>query len=671
MARAEHDTKPGRWIYAVVAILTALHLAPVWAFDFFPSQDGPAHVHNAAVILEYRHPDRTVYRDYYELNLQPVPNLLGHLALAAAMTVAPPRVAEKILVSAILLLTLGAMLYLFHVLRPGPSFAWLLPFPLLFHYPLHMGFYNFSLGLPIALFAIGCVLSARGRFGPGRTVLLTGLLLVLYLAHIVAWVFALIACTILVVGVGGRPRGLPERREVPAGSRGSPAGAPSGAPGPRPAPAGTPPDPASARLLPEPADLDPPSGHASGVVASFAASGTLVAWYFLRDDPRAWTTASALLLAGAAGAMAGTATPVIARLHAHRLMPGRVPLRALRRVRRIASPPTRHHARRLAPLALASALPAAIALALTRSGTDVLGPVTPGPSTTTRLRTLWGVDALMSYSPLENPPAVAAAVLLATLAVLVLARSLVVRSRRHEPGHPARGALGWVALAFCALYLTAPDGVAGGAYVLPRIALFALLATTLWVGAHRFHPILERSFGMAAAAIAVVFLAVRLPVYRDLDRQLRDVHAAARPITPSTTLLALSYSPFGTTGSGGLSSYRVKPLMHAAGRIAAEKKLVLLNNYEAMHRDFPVRYRPTLDPTPHFPGVLYPARFRVDLEVYPRRTGGHIDYVLTWGFPTRTDPGTAAHHTRVQLETGFEAFPAPASSAARLYVKRR
>lgn len=614
MATAEHYTKPGRWIYVVVAILTALHLAPVWAFDFFPSQDGPAHVHNAAVILEYHHPDRTAYREYYELNLRPVPNLLGHLALAAAMAVAPPRVAEKILVSAILLLTLGAMLYLIHVLRPGPGFAWLLPFPLLFHYPLHMGFYNFSLAIPIALFAIGCVLSARGRFRPGRALLLTGLLLVLYLAHIVAWVFALIACGIIAVGWRRRS---PERREALT----------------------------SARLRPEPADLDPPRGLASGVVAAFSVSGVLVAWYFLRDDLRAWAAASGLLLFGAACAMAGMATSVAGRIRARRPAP-------------------------LAP-ALASALPAAIALAVARSGTDILGPVSLGPPTTTRLRTLWGVDALMSYSPLENRPAVAAAALLAALAVVVLVRSFFARSGQREPDHPARGALGWVALAFCALYLTAPDGVVGGAYILPRIALFALLVTTLWVGAHRFHPILERSFGLAAAVIALAFLVVRIPVYRELDRQLRDLHAAARPIAPNTTLLALSYAPFGTTGSGGFTSYRVKPLMHAAGRIAAERKVVLLDNYEATHRDFPVRYRPVLDPTPHFPGVHYPARFRVDLEVYPRRTGGRIDYVLTWGFPARAIAGTAPHFTRAQLETGFEPFPAPASSAARLYVKRR
>ena len=654
MATAEHYTKPGRWIYVVVAILTALHLAPVWAFDFFPSQDGPAHVHNAAVILEYRHPDRTVYREYYELDLRPVPNLLGHLFLAAAMAAEPPRVAEKILVSAILLLTLGAMLYLIHVLRPGPGFAWLLPFPLLFHYPLHMGFYNFSLAIPIALFAIGCVLSARGRFRPGRALLLTGLLLVLYLAHIVAWVFALIACGIIAVGWRRRS---PERREALT----------------------------SARLRPEPADLDPPRGLASGVVAAFSVSGVLVAWYFLRDDLRAWAAASGLLLFGAACAMAGMATPVAGRIRTLRLTlriaagsapsgaPGDRLRRTLHLAFRVLGGVAHPYMPRLArlPVALASALPAAIALAVARSGTDILGPVSLGPPTTTRLRTLWGVDALMSYSPLENRPAVAAAALLAALAVVVLVRSFFARSGQREPDHPARGALGWVALAFCALYLTAPDGVVGGAYILPRIALFALLVTTLWVGAHRFHPILERSFGLAAAVIALAFLVVRIPVYRELDRQLRDLHAAARPIAPNTTLLALSYAPFGTTGSGGFTSYRVKPLMHAAGRIAAERKVVLLDNYEATHRDFPVRYRPVLDPTPHFPGVHYPARFRVDLEVYPRRTGGRIDYVLTWGFPARAIAGTAPHFTRAQLETGFEPFPAPASSAARLYVKRR
>jgi hypothetical protein len=40
--------------------LILVHLIPIWAFTYFPTQDGPAHLNNATILREYH--DRPVFR---------------------------------------------------------------------------------------------------------------------------------------------------------------------------------------------------------------------------------------------------------------------------------------------------------------------------------------------------------------------------------------------------------------------------------------------------------------------------------------------------------------------------------------------------------------------------------------------------------------------------------
>src|SRR5215218_886324 len=92
--------------------LVLLHLVPIWSVRYFPSQDGPAHLQNAQLLLHWMRDDPGPWREYYTINLKPVPNWAGHLALAGMMTVTSPAVAEKILLSGYVILLACAMRYL-------------------------------------------------------------------------------------------------------------------------------------------------------------------------------------------------------------------------------------------------------------------------------------------------------------------------------------------------------------------------------------------------------------------------------------------------------------------------------------------------------------------------------------------------------------------------------
>ena len=119
--------------------LLVLHVLPLWAFRFFPSQDGPAHLENAAILRDYDRPDRSLLPRFYTLSHRFHPNWFGHLALLGLMSVLPPLVAEKVLLTGyVILLPLG-LRYALDGVRAGSGWFETV-FPVLFASLVWLGF---------------------------------------------------------------------------------------------------------------------------------------------------------------------------------------------------------------------------------------------------------------------------------------------------------------------------------------------------------------------------------------------------------------------------------------------------------------------------------------------------------------------------------------------------
>lgn len=178
-----------RALLAVAAVVLA-QVALLWTFPFFPSQDGAVHVENANIVRQYRAPDRALFRTFYEPNPHVEPNWIGHAALAVLLGVLPPAAAEKAVLSAyVLLLPLSVAYALGAFARGAALVALVLPFT--FNWALHMGFYNFCLGLPLLFFTWGFWLRHGARLTLGRAVSLSLLALLLYFAHVVPFALGL------------------------------------------------------------------------------------------------------------------------------------------------------------------------------------------------------------------------------------------------------------------------------------------------------------------------------------------------------------------------------------------------------------------------------------------------------------------------------------------------
>jgi hypothetical protein len=185
---------PANLLFAALLVAQAV---PLWCFTYFPSQDGPAHLENAAILRDYPGPHRLLHT-FYEINPHPEPNWASTLLLAGLMYVVPPLVAEKLLLTGYLLLLPLAACYAVQAVRPGTGWLAILAVPLAPNLFVHMGFYNFCWSLPLFLFTLGYWLRHRERLGRREALALMALGLALYFCHLMSLVAAWVVMAVMV-----------------------------------------------------------------------------------------------------------------------------------------------------------------------------------------------------------------------------------------------------------------------------------------------------------------------------------------------------------------------------------------------------------------------------------------------------------------------------------------
>jgi hypothetical protein len=132
--------------------------------------------------------------------------------------------------------------------------------------------------------------------------------------------------------------------------------------------------------------------------------------------------------------------------------------------------------------------------------------------------------------------------------------------------------------------------------------------------------------------VAVAALGVRFQKQRELSDLLGEFVSAKAAIGQGRVLLPLALSPHGPRDDAGHRlGYRVKPFLHAAGWIVAERGGVDLKNSQANTDQCPVRFAADRNPFRTIAGSL--GRMEgmppcVDLSGVAQASA---DYVLLWG----------------------------------------
>ena len=173
---------PLRW---VILIISVAHVAPVWTFRYFPTQDGPAHVQNAVILRKLVTGDPEIAQDFH-LNRRPVPNWTGHAILAGLSGMFSPRSAEKLLVSIYVIGLPLAAAYAGRNVRRGGEWIGLLALPFVYSLALHKGLYNFCLSLVLFFLILGYAIRHVDSLRRRDALALMVLSLLLYFSHVIS-----------------------------------------------------------------------------------------------------------------------------------------------------------------------------------------------------------------------------------------------------------------------------------------------------------------------------------------------------------------------------------------------------------------------------------------------------------------------------------------------------
>lgn len=187
----------GNWIFWS-GILIAL--IPIWQSQYFLTEDGPCHLHNARMLLDHFKGDHTdFYSQFYTVSTQPNSNWTGHLVLVGLLAIFPPWLAEKVFLSGLVLVFAFGVRYAVRAYGRGKEGWAALPMLFLYSDSLHRGFYNFVLSLAVFFWLIGFWERHKDRFSLKTILGMTTLVFLQYFTHPITFLISLV--TLMTIGL--------------------------------------------------------------------------------------------------------------------------------------------------------------------------------------------------------------------------------------------------------------------------------------------------------------------------------------------------------------------------------------------------------------------------------------------------------------------------------------
>jgi hypothetical protein len=201
------------WLVLGLGLLPSLTI--IWATPWFATQDGPAHLYSASLLLDsLRGALGPAQSSVFEVRWRPLPNWGGHLVLIGLLSVFPPWIADRLMTTITLAAIPIAGIWTRGQVwgRRGQSTAALGFAVLGMSFPWLLGFGAFVLGLSLGLITLGIAWRWRDRMDWRRTVALAGLLLAGYLGHLVS--LGLTAAGLFMLALLPKPGEEPDRRRI-------------------------------------------------------------------------------------------------------------------------------------------------------------------------------------------------------------------------------------------------------------------------------------------------------------------------------------------------------------------------------------------------------------------------------------------------------------------------
>ncbi|MCW5922979.1 MAG: hypothetical protein KIS77_11580 [Saprospiraceae bacterium] len=224
------------------------------------------------------------------------------------------------------------------------------------------------------------------------------------------------------------------------------------------------------------------------------------------------------------------------------------------------------------------------------------------------------------------------------------------------------------------LYFNQPGSVAGGGITPLRLVLLPYLTLILWLASTYFSIKLKRAVLVFSVVVSAAFLTLRFPHYKMANEAVQEYASCAAVIPNYATVLPISFNHHGQIGSGRYVAEAIWLFVHAGDYVGVDKHIVLLGNYEAHTRNFPLVWREGRNPFVLLSkdGDYFEEQPpRADILGLPDKTGGaHVDYVVTWCKDQRFQDHPYTQEINQQLEQGYDLIFISEHGLAKVFKRK-
>lgn len=177
----------------------AVCLVQVWAPMYYITGDGAVHVYNSAMLKDrWLGLHQSFYSDFYTLNEQVDPNWFSHIIMAIFQIVSSGPVAEKLLLTAYIIIYATGFRKLI-VLSGGNRYLAVAGMLLILNHTLVKGFYNFNISIALGLWVVCAWLLYLQKTTIRNYFLFLVIVLITFFAHAIGLAYGILLCTIMTV----------------------------------------------------------------------------------------------------------------------------------------------------------------------------------------------------------------------------------------------------------------------------------------------------------------------------------------------------------------------------------------------------------------------------------------------------------------------------------------
>lgn len=174
-----------------------------------------------------------------------------------------------------------------------------------------------------------------------------------------------------------------------------------------------------------------------------------------------------------------------------------------------------------------------------------------------------------------------------------------------------------LALLILSLYFTIPDKLFTGGFISSRLLLLFYLFLALWLGMQQ-HLRLVRTVSLAVVlSVSLYLTGYHIGEIASLNKVAAEYYSLAGRIPENSVVLPLSYS------NNWLHS-------NYSNYTGSDKKIIVLDNYEAATPHFPTRWNEKMKPYDLIGNYAESNRPCVTIRRYTDSTGIPVDFVIRW-----------------------------------------